>query len=231
MKMKLKNTLLSILAIIALGQTAYAGGGDDPLLTMLKLDQFEIRNASENLQVWEGSFWIGHDINKLYVYSTGESTKNGLESSQNELVYSRAIAPFWDAQAGLSYDKNANASRTWAQLAIAGLAPYYFETRAALLFNNEGNIGLRLDTEYDALLTQKLILTPSFEADFYTKDDPQMQTGSGLANVEAGLRLRYEIVREVAPYVGVVWEKTFGNTADYNPVNETNFVAGVKFWF
>jgi len=227
----IKKLSISMLILLGLGQTAQAGGGDDPLLTMLKLDQFEIRNADENLGVWEGSFWIGHDINKLYLYSTGERTKNGLESSQNELVYSRAIAPFWDAQAGLVYDKNANASRTWAEVAIAGLAPYWFETRAALLFNNEGNVGLRVDAEYDALLTQKLILTPSLEADFYTKDDPQMQTGSGLSNIEAGLRLRYEIVREVAPYVGVVWEKTFGNTADYNPLNETNFVVGVKFWF
>jgi len=195
------------------------------------MDRFEVLNNNENTRVWEGSFYIGYDINKLYLYSDGEATADGLESSQSELVYSRAIAPFWDVQVGLAYDKNADASKTWASFAIAGLAPYYFETRAALLVNGDGNVGLRLDAEYEALITQKLILTPSLEADFYTKDDAELGLGSGLSNIEAGLRLRYEFVREFAPYIGVSWEKTFGNTRDYNRVNETNFLLGVRFWF
>jgi copper resistance protein B len=174
---------------------------------------------------------MGYDLDKLYIYSDGEATSDGLESSQNELVYSRAIAPFWDAQIGLVYDKNEDASKTWGEIAIAGLAPYYFETRAALLVNGDGNMGLRLDAEYEMLFTQKLILSTSVEADFYTKDDATMQLGSGLSSMEAGLRLRYEFVREFAPYIGVTWEKTFGNTRDYNTVDETNFLMGVRFWF
>jgi len=227
----MKKILLSLITIIGLGQTVHADMDDDPLLTMFLMDKFEVLDNDENTRVWEGSFWIGYDINKLYVYSEGEATSDGLESSQNELVYSRAIAPFWDAQIGLAYDKNEDASKTWGEVAISGLAPYYFETRAALLVNGDGNVGLRLDAEYEALLTQKLILTPSLEADFYTKDDPKMNLGSGLSAVEAGLRLRYEFVREFAPYIGVTWEKTFGNTRDYNPVDETNFMVGVRFWF
>ncbi len=216
---------------MGLTQTVHADMEDDPLLTMFVMDRFEVLDNSENTRVWEGSFWIGYDLNKLYLYSDGEATADGLETSQNELVYSRAIAPFWDAQIGLVYDKNADASRTWGEVAISGLAPYYFETRAALLFNTEGNIGLRLDAEYEILFTQKLILTPSLEADFYTKDDPKMSLGSGLSNIEAGLRLRYEIRREFAPYIGITWEKTFGNTRDFNPIDETNFLVGVRFWF
>lgn len=227
----MKKILLSLVTIIGLGQTAYADMEDDPLVTMFLMDRFEVLDNDENTRVWEGSFRIGYDINKLYIYSEGEATSDGLESSQNELVYSRAIAPFWDAQIGLAYDKNEDASKTWGEIAISGLAPYYFETRAALLVNGDGNIGVRLDAEYEALLTQKLILTPSLEADFYSKDDPEMNLGSGLASVEAGLRLRYEFVREFAPYIGVTWEKTFGNTRDYNPVNETNLMVGVRFWF
>ena len=99
------------------------------------------------------------------------------------------------------------------------------------MVNDEGNIGLRVDAEYEALLTQRLILSPSVEADFYTKDDVTMQLGSGLSSMEAGLRLRYEVVREFAPYIGVTWDKTFGNTHDYNPIDETNFLVGVRFWF
>jgi len=227
----MKRILLSLITLLGLNQTVQASSGDDPLITMLVMDRFEVLDNDENTRVWEGSFWIGYDINKLYIYSEGESTSDGLESSQNELVYSRAIAPFWNAEIGLAYDKNEDASQTWGEIAIAGLAPYYFETRAALLVNSDGNIGLRLDTEYEALFTQKLILTPSLEADFYTKDDAQMNIGSGLSSVEAGLRLRYEFVREFAPYIGVTWEKTFGNTRDYNPVDETNLLVGVRFWF
>jgi len=227
----MKKQLLTFVTVLALGQTLQAAGADDPLRTMLIMDKLEILNNDENTRAWEGSFYIGYDIDKLYVYSDGEATSDGLEFSQNELVYSRAIAPFWDIQAGLAYDKYANATRTWGEIAIAGLAPYYFESRAALLLNSEGNVGLRLDLEYEALLTQKLILTPSLEAEFYTKDDPELQLGSGFSSLEAGLRLRYEIVREFAPYIGVTWDRNFGNTYDYNPVNETDLLVGVRFWF
>jgi copper resistance protein B len=227
----MKKIVLNLIAMIALGQTAQASMEDDPLVTMFLMDRFEVLDNDENTRVWEGSFWIGYDINKLYVYSEGEATSDGLESSQNELVYSRAMAPFWDVQIGLAYDKNDDASKTWGEIAISGLAPYYFETRAALLVNGDGNIGLRLDAEYEALLTQKLILTPSLEADLYTKDDPDLHIGSGLSNIEAGLRLRYEFIREFAPYIGVTWEKTFGNTRDYHPIDETSVMVGVRFWF
>ncbi len=230
----MKKIVLSLIAIMGLAQMAYASMEDmedDPLMTMFLMDRFEVLDNDENTRVWEGGFWIGYDINKLYIYSEGEATSDALERSQNELVYSRAIAPFWDAQIGLAYDKNEDTTQTWGEIAISGLAPYYFETRAALLVNDNGNVGLRLDAEYEALLTQKLILTPSLEADLYTKNEPGMLLGSGLSSMEAGLRLRYEFIREFAPYIGVTWEKTFGNTRNYNPIDETNLMVGVRFWF
>ncbi len=226
-KKLLLGTLLSLTTI----QTLEAAGGDDPLRTMLIVDKLEVLNNNEKSKEWEGSFYVGYDLDKLYLYSQGAATSDGLEYSQNDLVYSRAIAPYWDIQAGIAYDKNDNTSKSWGEIAIAGLAPYYFETRAALLFNGDGNVGLRLDAEYEALITQKLILTPSLEADFYSKDDPALRLGSGLSAIEAGLRLRYEIVREFAPYIGVTWEKTFGNTYDYNPVDESSVLLGIRIWF
>lgn len=229
--MKMNKVLLSVATFFALGQGIQAAGADDPIRTMLIVDQLEVLNNDENSREWEASFYVGYDLDKLYLYTEGSATSDGLQKSQNDVVYSRAIAPFWDIQAGIAYDKNSDASKTWGELAIAGLAPYFFETRAALLFNNDGNIGLRLDAEYEALITQKLILTPSLEADFYTKDDPAMQIGSGLSSIDAGLRLRYEFVREFAPYIGVTWEKTFGNTQDFDPVEETSLLAGIRFWF
>ncbi len=231
MKTLLKRALPILATGVVLTQQLWSAGADDPLRATLIMDKFEVLDNSEKSREWEGSFYVGYDLDKLYVYSQGAATSEGLEWSQNEFVYSRAIAPFWDIQAGIAYDKNADASKTWAELAIAGLAPYFFETRAALLLNSDGNVGLRLEAEYEALLTQKLILTPSLEADFYTKEDPELRIGSGLSNIEAGLRLRYEFVREFAPYIGVTWEKTFGTTRDYNPVDETSFLVGVRFWF
>ena len=204
---------------------------DDPLIAMLLIDKLEVRNDEARTKEWEGSLWVGHDRNKLYFYSEGEARDGGEFSSQNDLVYAKAIAPFWDMQIGLAYDKNDDASQTWAQIALSGLAPYYFETRASLLVNTEGNIGFRFDAEYEALLTQQWILTPSLEADIYTQEIPKMRVGSGLSNIEAGLRLRYEIKREFAPYIGVVWEKTFGATRIFEPVDETNLLLGVRIWF
>jgi copper resistance protein B len=231
MKM-IKKCLLGSLVVIGMTiQTLQAGGADDPIRTMLLVDKFEQVNNDENSREWEGLFYIGYDIDKFYVYSQGSATSDILEWSQNALVYSRAIAPYWDIQAGIAYDKNDDASKTWGEIAIAGLAPYFFQTRAALLVNGDGNVGLRLDAEYEALITQKLILSPSFEADFYSKDDPGMRIGSGLSSLEAGLRLRYAFIREFAPYVGVTWEKTFGQTRDFNPVDETSLLVGVRFWF
>jgi len=229
--MNLKKSLLFAGGLLLAGQTLQAAGADDPIRTMLLMDKFEVLNNDDNSREWEGSFYVGYDLDKLYIYSQGAATSDGLEWSQNEFVYSRAIAPFWDVQAGVAYDKKSDASKTWGEIAIAGLAPYFFEARAALLFNIDGNVGVRLEAEYEALITQKLILTPSLEADFYSKDDPVMQRGSGLSVMGAGLRLRYEIVREFAPYIGVIWEKTFGNTRDYNPIDETALLAGIRFWF
>lgn len=227
----MKKILAGLTAMIGLGQSAQADMNDDPLVTMFLMDRFEVLDNDEKSRVWEGSFRIGYDLNKLYLYSEGEATADGLEKSQNEVVYSRTVAPFWDLQLGVAYDKNEEHSQTWGEIAVSGLAPYYFETRAALLVNDRGNVGLRLEAEYEALLTQKLILTPSLEADLYTRDDPGMHLGSGLSSLEAGLRLRYEFRREFAPYIGVTWERTFGNTREYDPMDETHFMAGVRFWF
>ena len=227
----MKKIFLSLIVAAGLSQSANAAGADDPIITKLLMNKFEILNDDENSKSWDGSFYAGYDLDKLYIYSQGATTTDGLQWSQNEVVYSRAIAPFWDIQGGIAYDKNADTSSTWAEVAIAGLAPYFFELRAALLANSDGNIGLRFDAEYDMLFTQKLILTPSLEADFYTKDDSKLQIGSGLSSMEAGLRLRYEFAREFAPYIGVSCEKTFGNTREYNPIDETSALLGVRFWF
>jgi len=227
----MKKLLNITLITLALSSFTYASMGDDPLFAKLTIDELEYQDNDEKNTAWDTNLWIGYDLNKLYFYSEGEKPKDGTTQSENQLVYNRAIAPYWDIQFGVGYDKTENDSQTWGVVALQGLAPYFFETRGALLIGDSGNIGLRLEAEYEALLTQKLILTPSISTDLYSKDNVSMGLGKGLSNITAGARLRYEIRREFAPYVGVEWSKNFGNTADISPLDEGYAVAGVRVWF
>jgi copper resistance protein B len=227
MKKLLTTTLLSTILISPL----FAAGPEDPLYTKVTMDTLELQNNEEKALSWDANVWIGHDINKLYLYSEGEKPKDESVGSETQLVYSRAIASYWDVQFGVGYDKTDVADKTWGVVALSGLAPYFFETRAALLVGDDGNIGLRVDLEYEALLTQKLILTPSLESEFYSKDAQDIGLGKGLSSLVLGARLRYEIRREFAPYIGVEWSKNFGNTEKFSAVDEVYAVAGVRFWF
>ena len=228
----MKKLLLSTILAFSLGTSAYAGGGGDILRATVMVDQLEYQYADTKTVSWDTYGYIGYDINKVYVYSEGEKADGSSSmESENQLVYSRAIAPYWDIQFGLGYDKAEEEDNTWGVLALSGLAPYFFETRAALLVDDNGNIGFRAEAEYEALLTQKLILSPSVAISAYTKDDLKMGLGKGISNLTVGARLRYEVVREFAPYVGVEWSKNFGNTDEYAPLDEVYATAGLRFWF
>jgi copper resistance protein B len=216
---------------------AQASSKDDPILTKFMLDKFEVRNADgSNPLIWEGEAWIGQDLNKLWLKSEGERVDGKIEESETELLYSRAIAPFWDAQVGIRHDEVEDESRDYATIAIKGLAPYYFETDASVSFGKNGQTKINASAEYELMFTQKLVLSPEIEFNAYGKDDIAMGVGSGLSNIEAGLRLRYEIKREFAPYIGVNWNKKFGKTADIAigqgaDGSDTQRVAGISAWF
>jgi len=231
MKYLIDTVKIVAISMLLLTLRSNASMGDNPLFTKVTIDELEQQQNSEKNVAWDTNIWVGYDLNKIYFYSEGERPQGGSVESENQLVYSRAIAPYWDIQYGIGYDKNEIDSQTWGVVALQGLAPYFFETRGALLIGNRGNLGLRLEAEYEALFTQKLILTPSISSDFYTKDNVSMGLGKGLSNLTAGMRLRYEIKRELAPYIGVEWSKNFGNTADFNALDETYAVAGVRVWF
>ena len=226
----MKKLLITTVLALGLATASFAGMEDDPLNYKFTMDRLEVQDQSHHPVVWEADLWVGKDLNKIYLI-TEEEVVSGDVESENQLLYSRAISPFWDVQLGIGYDKTPEAHQTWGVIALQGLAPYFFETKLDLLINNEGTLGLRFETEYEALLTQKLILSPRLETDLYTANIEEMGIGSGLSSLNLGLRLRYEFVREFAPYVGVEWDKTFGNTADYNDVNEVRTLIGLRFWF
>ncbi|MGJ7901039.1 copper resistance protein B [Lysobacter sp. 1R34A] len=199
-----------------------------------RLEAVEAEHGSA--QAWEGQAWIGTDTDRLWLRSEGEREHGRTESADLEVLYGRAISPWWDLVAGLKHDFAPADSQSWAAIGVQGLSPYKFEVAATAYVGESGRTALNLEAEYELLLTNRLILQPLIEVELSGRDDPQRGIGSGLSSVEAGLRLRYEITRRFAPYVGVGWERAFGGTADYRrdageQVEDTRLVAGLRLWF
>ena len=185
---------------------------------------------------WEGQAGFGDDIDRFVLTSEGEGRRRGgLESAELQALYSRAIDPYFNLQAGVRQDF-APLGRTYATVGFQGLAPYWVDIQGALFLSARGELLGRIEGTYDLLLAQRLILQPRVEMNLAAQDTPATRTGSGLSNAELGLRLRYEIRREFAPYIGVSYDQKAGKTADYARVRgedpaTLSFVAGIRAWF
>ena len=204
------------------------------------LDRLEAWDADEDGtgMAWEAQGWVGSDLNRLWLRSEGERAGGSTESADVEVLYGRAIARWWDAVAGVRHDFafGGGPSRTYAALGVIGLAPYKFEVSATAYLGESGQLGVGAEAEYEMLFTNRLIGQWLVEGEAWSKDDPAVGIGSGLSKVEAGFRLRYEFHRQFAPYVGVVWERAYGGTADQRraqsgDIDDTRIVAGVRIWF
>lgn len=185
---------------------------------------------------WEGQGWVGTDLNRLWWCSEGERVDGHTESADLELMYGRSFTPWWDWVAGVRHDFKPGDAQSFAGFGVQGLAPQMFEVSAMAYVGEHGQTAARLEAEYELLLTNRLILQPLVEVDFYGKNDPSRGIGSGLSTAEAGLRLRYEFTRKFAPYIGVVHERAFGKTADLRrdeneSASDTRVVAGFRIWF
>lgn len=210
---------------------------DDASQGMLLIDQLEVFHGRDaNGQVWEAEGWYGNDENKLWIRTEGERSRGKLDDGDLEAFWNHAIATYWSTQLGARQDIGAGPKRTWAAFGVQGLAPYWFELEATGYVGTNGRTAARLRAEYELLFTQRLILQPEAEVNLYGKDDPQRRIGSGVSDVQFGLRLRYEFHRQFAPYIGVNWVRRIGTTADYarqdhQPVLDRQIVAGVRIWF
>ena len=202
-------------------------------------ERFEYRsNEGAPIFLWDAQGWYGGDKNKLWIKTEGEYSfdAEAFEDAEVQALWSRAIARYFDLQAGVRHDFAPASDRTFGVIGVQGLAPYWFEIDAAAFVSGDGDISARIEVEYELLLTQRLILQPRTELNFAIQDVPQNEVGSGLSTAELGLRLRYEIKREFAPYIGVSWERAVGETADFARADgedpaSVSFVAGVRFWF
>lgn len=213
---------------------------DDQILYRVIGDRIEHRfQQGDNALLYDTQGWIGNDYNKFWVKAEGEynTSKNDHEETSLEALYSRNMASFWDLQAGLRHDFiSEEDDRSFAAFGVQGLAPYWFEVEATSYVSDEGDISAVMEAEYDLLLSQRLILQPRFETKLAVQDVEDYNIGSGITGFETGLRLRYEVSRKFAPYVGVSWEHATFETKDMleddgEKTNNTAFVLGVKSWF
>jgi len=187
-------------------------------------------------QAWEVNGWYGGDIHRLRLRSEGERGGGRTHEADLELLYGRAISPWWELVGGLRQDFKPGAARSRAAIGIQGLAPYKFEVSATAYFGGDSQAALRVEGEYTLLLTQRWILQPRLEANLSADEDRGRGEGGGLDIVSAGLRLRYEVSRRFAPYIGWEHERRLGDAADFarqdgEAARESRFVAGVRFWF
>ncbi len=223
-----------------MGDMSYAemvevmGMDDRARVGMFALDRLEY--VEGGAKAWSVQAWYGGDFDKLWLRSEGRHADSEVEHADVELLWSHAIAPFWDSQIGVRQDFGRGPDRTWAAFGVQGLAPYWFERAATAYVGTQGRTALRVEADYELLLTQRLVLQPRLELNAYGKDDRAAGIGSGLADAGFGLRLRYEIRREIAPYVGVEWTRSFGDTADFaradgHDASDMQWVVGLRAWF
>ena len=219
---------------------------DSPIRSFVLIDQFEHTTSrytggkgSADALRFNGLGWIGGDYNRVWVNTEGTKTYKGkLEDFDVQVLYGRLVAPFWDLQAGVRYFKplSGGPSSSHAVFGIQGLAPYRFEVQAAAFVSERGDVAARAELEYDLLLTQRWILQPRFATNVALQEVKNQGVGSGLNDLELGVRLRYEIKRELAPYIGVSWQKRYGETAQFarergEAPGGWTLVVGVRAWF
>lgn len=201
-------------------------------------ERFEIGTGDgDDSYLWDVQGWYGGDINKLWLKSAGEGDAGDSPSTAEfQALFSHAIAPFFDIQAGVRQDFRPDPERSHLVIGLQGLMPYVFEIDVAAFLSDDGDLTARLEGEYDALINQRLILQPRLELNISAQDIPELGIGSGFASVEAGIRLRYEIRREFAPYIGIGWERKLGDTGDIaqdsgEDRSSLRAVVGVRAWF
>lgn len=207
--------------------------GSSHFATML-LDRLEAQDADEGAALaWEAKASYGSELNRLWLSSEGEHEDGRTAHLDTRLFGSHAFARWWEVTAGLRQQGGEGPDRTYAGVGIQGLAPYFFELDASLWLGEGGQSIASLETEYEILLSNRLILQPRLEVNAYGQDDEAKGIGAGLSDAEFGLRLRYEIRREFAPYLGVAWSRKFGATADMadGEVSDFRVLAGLRFWF
>jgi copper resistance protein B len=208
---------------------------DEAINTFVLFDQLEWQTGASDGAHWDGRAWIGTDRDRLWLRTEGASDRGRLHSGDAHVLFGRAISPWWEVVAGVRQDVRPGPAQTWVAFGVQGLAPQWIAIEATGYLGAGGRTQLRLKAEHDLLLTNRLVLQPKVEAQLAGKADRRRDVGAGLSTVEAGIRLRYEIRRELAPYVGVNWHRGAGRSAGHvqaasGSTSGVSVVAGLRFW-
>ncbi len=219
-------------------RTAVARENGEMQTSMVLVERLEARvHQGKDAYLWDIQAFWGGDIDRLVMKSEGEgSFDNGhAEHTEVQALWSRAMGPWFDLQAGARLDLEPD-TRSHLVLGVQGLAPYMWHVDAAAFLSDRGDLTARIEAEYDQKITQRVIVQPRVEAVLSAQDIPERDTGSGLTEVEVGLRLRYEIERDFAPYLGVGWEQKIGDTrriarSNSEDPSSLRVLLGIRAWF
>ncbi len=210
---------------------------DQKRFRSILIDNLEAsRVGGKTIVPYDLEAWYGQTYDRAVLKAEGDVESGDLAEARTELLWGHAIAPYWDTQVGMRYDNGQGPNRAWLAAGIEGLAPYRFDLEVTGYVGDASRTALRVDASYDMLITQRLVLEPRFEANFYGKDDFERGLGSGLSDISLALRLRYEIRRELAPYFGVEWINEYGGTEDLTRAaggdpSDSRITIGIRFWF
>jgi copper resistance protein B len=211
--------------------------GDDAIHYFVLFDQLEWHaNSDGGGMTWNTTGWVGRDVDRLWLRTEGDADDGRLGGAEAHLLYGRAFARWWDVVVGVRQDFQPGPAQSWLAVGIQGLAPYWFEVEATAYLGAGGRTAARLEAKYELLFTNRLVLQPLVELNLYGKTNAERRIGAGLSSFDAGLRVRYEFRREFAPYVGVTWRDTFGDTSRFaeaagEPTGGLRVVAGLRLWF
>lgn len=203
--------------------------------TFLRADVDAAIGDDDGASTWDIDGWRGGDYNKVWFKSEGEFVDGDLESAEVQLLYSRNVATFFDAQLGIRYDFEPDET-VYLVAGVQGLAPYQFETDAAAFLSDKGDLSFRFEQSLDLLLTQRLIVEPEIELEVFATDVARRDIGAGVSDLEATLRVRYEITRKFVPYAEIAYERLLGETSGIaqrkgESPEETTFRTGLRVWF
>ena len=209
---------------------------DRRITAFVLFDQFEWLGTSAGGANVENTTWIGGDLNRFWLRAEGEFEDGDAESVTVDALYGRSVWRWWDLVGGVRQDFRPGTAQTWAAFGIQGLAPYWFDVEATGYIGADGRTSARFEVEYELLFTNRFIAQPLFEVEFYGRPDVARGVGAGLSSTELGARFRYEIRRELAPYIGVTWDRKFGETRDLaraagEDASSARFVFGIRTWF
>jgi copper resistance protein B len=209
---------------------------DRQSISAVRVDRLEAsRVDGETVMPFDIEAWFGQTYDRAVFKAEGDFEGSDLEKARTEVLWRHAVAPYWDTQLGVRHDSGEGPGRDWLAAGIEGLAPYRIELAVTGYVGESSRTALRLEATHPTLITQRVVIEPRFEASFYGRDDIERGIGSGLSEMALGLRLHYEIRRELSPYIGVEWSNRFGGTeeltrlAGHDP-SDARIMIGIRFW-